>query len=131
MTPQARSRFDRALEWVLAHLPTRVQQLLEEVPLHVEDYPSPRVMATAGVKYRHELCGWYDGIPLDQRSVTYPAQPPDMVIIYREGIMAAAADRSGRVRTSRLRKEIRVTILHELAHYHGISEEELDELGYA
>jgi predicted Zn-dependent protease with MMP-like domain len=46
------------------------------------------------------------------------------------GILAAAEDRYGRLTTRRLRKEIRITILHELAHFHGLSEEQLEELGY-
>ena len=53
-----------------------------------------------------------------------------MVTIYRMGILAAARDRHGRVRPRRLRKEIRITILHELAHFHGLTEEQLEELGY-
>jgi predicted Zn-dependent protease with MMP-like domain len=40
------------------------------------------------------------------------------------------SDRYGRVRTGRLREEIRITILHELAHFHGLTEEQLEELGY-
>ena len=43
---------------------------------------------------------------------------------------AASADDWGRVLRGRLRRQIRITILHELAHYHGLGEEELRELGY-
>ena len=53
-----------------------------------------------------------------------------MVTVYRQGILRAARDHHGRIRTERLREEIRVTILHELAHYHGLDEDELRALGY-
>jgi predicted Zn-dependent protease with MMP-like domain len=62
--------------------------------------------------------------------VTHSGNLPDVVTIYREGIMSAAADRHGRINTKRLREEIRITILHELGHYHGLTEEQLAELGY-
>ena len=55
---------------------------------------------------------------------------PDVVTIYREGILSAAADRRGRISGDRLRQQIRITILHELAHHHGLTEEELRKLGY-
>ncbi len=87
-------------------------------------------MAELGVEYRDELCGLYTGIPLGQRSVTHSGNLPDVVTIYREGILAAAADSQGRIRLKRLRSQIRVTILHELAHHHGLTEEDLKQLGY-
>jgi predicted Zn-dependent protease with MMP-like domain len=130
MNLRTRRDFDQQLEWVLERLPAQVHTLLEEVPLYVEDYPSAQIMSEMGVQDRDELCGLYTGVPLDQRSVSQPFEMPDVVTIYREGILSAATDRHGRVRRGRLRREIRITILHELAHYHGLSEEDLEELGY-
>ena len=130
MNPQQRRRFDELLERVLAELPPTVHELIDKVPLHVEDYPSPRVMEETGVRHREELCGLYTGIPLTERSVTHSGTLPDVVTIYREGILAAASDMDGRVRTKRLLREIRITVLHELAHHHGLDEDELRELGY-
>ena len=130
LNPRTRRHFDEQLEWVLQRLPPLVHELIEKVPLHVEDYPSPQVMAEMGVEYRDDLCGLFTGIAITERSVSHSGTLPDVVTIYREGIMAAAADRHGRVTTPRLRREIRITILHELAHYHGLTEEELADLGY-
>jgi predicted Zn-dependent protease with MMP-like domain len=127
---RSRRRFDELLERVLAELPPMIHELIDRVPLHVEDYPSQRVMEDTGVRYREDLCGLYTGIPLTERSVMQSGTLPDVVTIYREGILAAAADRDGRVRNSRLLREIRVTVLHELGHHHGLSEDDLRELGY-
>jgi predicted Zn-dependent protease with MMP-like domain len=130
LNPYARARFDEQLEWVLERLPPMVHELIEKVPLHVEDYPSPDVMARTGVRHRHHLCGLYTGIPLTQRSVLHSGTLPDVVTIYREGILSAARSSRGRVHVDRLRQQIRITILHELAHHHGLDEDELRELGY-
>jgi predicted Zn-dependent protease with MMP-like domain len=127
--PRWRRRFEQLLQEVLADLPPLVHELLERVPLHVEDYPSRLVMREMGVRRRDELCGLYTGVPLTERSRTQPEMLPDIVTIYREGILAAAADR-GRISPRSLKAEIRKTVLHELAHHHGLDEDELSDLGY-
>ncbi len=130
MNPRTRRRFDEQLEQVLASLPSLVHDLIERVPLHVEDHPSEEVMDRMDVEYLDDLCGLYTGIPIGDKSVSHSGTLPDVVTIYREGILSAASDPHGRISADRLREEIRVTILHELAHHHGLSEEDLDELGY-
>ena len=130
LQPRTRRRFDDLLEQVLAELPPLVHELIDKVPLHVEDYPSADVMARTGARRRDQLCGLFTGIPITDRSIQHSGTLPDVVTIYREGILTAARDAYGRVRPERLREEIRITILHELAHYHGLDEQELRELGY-
>lgn len=127
---KTRDRFDRLLEQVLEAMPPMVHELLDQVPLYVEDYPSPQVCREMGLEYRDDLCGLFSGIAMTDRSVQHSGQMPDMVTIFREGIWSAAADDEGHVVPKRLKEEIRKTILHELAHYHGIDEDELAELGY-
>ena len=130
MDPRTRRHFDEILEQVLAEMPPLVHELIDRIPLHVEDYPSPHVMARTGARRRDQLCGLFTGIPLTNKSVQHSGTLPDVVTIYREGILRAARDGSGRVHPERLREEIRITLLHELAHFHGLDEDELRELGY-
>lgn len=130
MNPRTRRRFDEQLDRVLERMPPLIHELIEKVPLHVEDYPSDEVMDRLDVEYIDDLCGLYTGIPIGEKSVTHSGTLPDVVTIYREGILSAAADRQGRINIHRLREQIRITILHELAHYHGLSEEELKRMGY-
>lgn len=130
MNSRKRKRFDRLLEQVLSEMPPLVHELLEKIPLHVEDYPSERVMRQMGAEYIDELCGLFTGIPITDRHVEQSGMLPDVVTIYREGILSAACAPDGRITTEALREEIRKTILHELAHYHGLGEDELWELGY-
>jgi predicted Zn-dependent protease with MMP-like domain len=132
VTPKDRQRFDELLDQVLAELPESVTRLLEEVPLLVEDYPAQKVLEDMGLSYRDELCGLYSGIPLIQRSIEQSGQLSDCVTIYREGILRVARDEdpAGRMKKDNVRRQIRITILHELGHHHGLDEEDLDELGY-
>jgi len=130
MTPTQREYFDRQLEQVMAKMPPRVHELLEDVPMYVEDYPSADVMRQTGVRHRDQLCGLYTGIPLTRRSVQHSGVLSDVVQIYRRGILAQATDRRGRVDEQELRRQIRITVLHELGHHHGLNERQIRELGY-
>ena len=130
MKQALRDYFDEQVEWVLAELPERIHQLLDEVPLYVEDHPSKRVLKETGLDRRDELCGYYIGIPLPDRQVEHSGTLSDAIYLYRRGILSQAADENGEIDEEALREEIRVTILHELGHHHGMTEEELEELGY-
>lgn len=125
-----RAFFDEQLERVLPDLPSRVRAILDEVPLVVEDYPSREVMRKMGVRHRADLCGLYTGIPLTQRRIEQSGVPSDVVNLYREGILEMSCDEEGQVDEAELRKQIRITILHEIGHHHGLDEDELQELGY-
>lgn len=129
MNEDSRRAFDERLEAVLKRMPAAVHQLLDQVPLHVEDHPPPRVLEQFGVP-RHQLCGLYTGVPLSERSVTLSGNAPDVVTIYREGILNMARGRMGRVDEAELEEQIRITLLHELGHYHGFDEDDLEALGY-
>ncbi len=130
MNQSTRDRFDRLLEEVLDELPDYIHELIERVPIHVEDYPSAEVLRTTGAHRRDQLCGLFTGIPITEESILHSGNLPNVVSIYREGILAAARSNYGRLTDDTLFEEIRITVLHELAHHHGLDEDELDELGY-
>ena len=130
MNLELRNIFDTEFEVVLAELPARIHELMEEIPLVVEDYPSAEVMRRMRVRHRSQLCGLYTGIPLTERSVMQSGVPSDVIQIYREGILSQATRRDGTISVPRLRKQIRITILHEYGHHHGMTERDLREMGY-
>jgi predicted Zn-dependent protease with MMP-like domain len=82
------------------------------------------------VRHRSQLCGLYTGVPLTQRHVDLSGVLSDAIYIYREGIFSMAQDRHGHFAEPELRRQIRITVLHELGHYHGLDERELRQLGY-
>lgn len=125
-----REYFDQLVDDVLADMPPRVHELLDEVPMYVEDHPSPKMLAQLGIRRRWQLCGLYTGIPITQRHIEHSGVLSDVIHIFREGILSMATDRAGNIDEQELRKQIRITILHELGHHHGLDEEELEALGY-
>jgi len=130
MDSAIRQYFDQQLDLVVKDLPAAARRLLDEIPLVVEDYPSTRVMHATGVHDRRQLCGLYNGIPLGQRSIELSGVLSDVVHVYREGILGLAADEFGRINERELCRQIRITILHELGHHHGMTEAQLRDLGY-
>jgi predicted Zn-dependent protease with MMP-like domain len=130
MDDKLRTVFDNELEQVMAELPPEARKLLDDVPLVVEDYPSREVLERVGLRHRAALCGLYTGVPLIHRSVEMSGIPSDVVHIYRLGILHQANSYHSPVNPEELRRQIRITILHELGHHHGLTERELRKLGY-
>ncbi len=95
MNRELRNTFDQELEAVLAELPQQVHDLIEKIPLVVEDYPSRDVLRRTRVRHRSQLCGLYSGIPLTRRSINDWGVPSDVVHIYREGILSQATRHDG------------------------------------
>jgi predicted Zn-dependent protease with MMP-like domain len=109
-------RFEDVVRAALDELPPRLARALENVAVVVED-ENPE---------DPDLFGLYHGIPLPERGSGYAGQLPDKISIYRLPLEDEFGDDP-----DELREEIRITVLHELAHYFGIDEDRLDELGYA
>ena len=129
MNPKKRAYFDRQVDWVIERLPKRVLRMLEDIPLHVEDRPSKRQMRELSIEHPNDLCGCFVGVVKGDRH-SYQAKTPNFIAIFRGGVFENSVDDEGYVDRQKLREQIRVTILHELAHYVGFDEDELDELGY-
>lgn len=70
------------------------------------------------------ILGTYDGYSLAERDTYGYGEEPDRIILYREALLAHCPTREDLVR------EIRVTLVHEIAHFYGISEERIHELGW-
>ncbi len=130
MKESLRLTFDTHFDKTLAAMPEQVHRLLDDVAMYVEDHPSREVMRRMNVRRRWQLCGLYTGVPLTSRSVEHSGLLSDAVHIYREGILTLATRRDGSIDEEELGKQIRITVLHELGHHHGLGEKELRELGY-
>ena len=128
--PGELDRFDRLLERVLEALPEELSTLLEEVPLVVDDLPDKEICLRMGLRHKLDLCGLYTGIPLTGRSVEHSGTLPDVITIFRRGILSAARGRDGEVRDAALRRQIRLTVLHEIGHHFGMTEDDLRQYGY-
>jgi predicted Zn-dependent protease with MMP-like domain len=129
-----RQQFDDLLDAVIAQLPPHLAQLLEEVPVVVEDRPSAALLAQMNLDPRQsDLCGLHTGIPLTNRSVEHFREPIMRLANARRiagGRFGAARERAKAAALQALEAEIRITLLHEMGHHFGLNEEDLDELGY-
>jgi predicted Zn-dependent protease with MMP-like domain len=105
--------FDDAVRAALDELPPDLATGLRNVAVVVED-ENPE---------DPDVFGLYHGVPLPERG-DVAGLPPDTISIYRRPLEAAFPD------PRELRDEIRITVLHELAHYFGFDEERIAELGY-
>ncbi len=130
MNQELRQYFDEQFDAVLEAMPEQVHRLLDDVTLYVDDYPSAAVMQRVQVADRRQLCGLYTGIPLGSRSIEHSGVLSDAIHIYREGILQLATHGRRGLDTDELRRQIRITVLHELGHHFGMSERELRALGY-
>ncbi|MCX5659060.1 MAG: metallopeptidase family protein [Planctomycetota bacterium] len=127
LSPLQRRRFDSLLQSILDELPDQLHDLLEEVPLIIEDEPSERLLRDMKINPGEtDLCGLHWGVALTQRSVEAPTGMPDRMMLFRGPIMRTA----GR-RRDELEEQIRITLLHEIGHHFGLDEDDLAELGYA
>ena len=104
------------MEQALGDLPAPFRERLTNVAIIVEDLPPP------GLQNRGILLGLFHGIPRTEKSVFYSA-PPDHIFLYQENIEAISRSDAD------VRRQIRDTLLHEVGHYFGLSEEELRNLG--
>jgi predicted Zn-dependent protease with MMP-like domain len=110
---------------ILDRLPRRFREQLRNVEFVVEERPSLELLRSEGLDPRHDtLYGIYQGVPLPERSLLDPPVMPDKITIFAEPLLEDFAD------PDELREEIRVTVLHEIAHYFGMDEDEVEDLGY-
>jgi predicted Zn-dependent protease with MMP-like domain len=117
MSNLERARFARLVRRALMDLPAEFGDRMRNVEIVVDDEPDPEQ-----VKDGHELLGLYEGVPLTERSYAEP-YVPDRISIYRLPIqrMSTSPRRQARI--------VRDTVMHEIAHHFGISDERLAELG--
>jgi predicted Zn-dependent protease with MMP-like domain len=110
----------------LDSLPEEFLERMVNVEVLVEDWPGPEDLERAGLDPRHRssLLGLYHGVPLTHRGAFYSSLP-DTITIFQKPI-----ERLYGSDEDEIRRQVRHTVIHEIAHYYGISDERLDELGY-
>jgi predicted Zn-dependent protease with MMP-like domain len=109
-----RKRFDELVEQALGQLPEVFRKKLTNVAIIVEDRP-PKEPDPDTL-----LLGLFHGIPMTEKSVFFSA-PPDRIFLYQKNIEAVCRSDED------IRRQVRATLLHELGHYYGLSEDELHD----
>lgn len=110
----SRGEFEDLVGEALDTIPPGLTEVMRNVVIVVEDDPPPGVV----------LLGLYEGVPLTERGDTYAGVLPDRITIFRHPLLAICETPDELVR------EVRVTVVHEIAHHFGIGDERLHELGW-
>lgn len=108
--------FEKIVIDELDELPDEMVDGLENLVFVTEDRPADGSL---------DLLGLYEGVALTERDRYGFGELPDRIVLYREPLLAIAET------LDELRDEIHVTLVHEIAHYYGIDDEELHRLGWA
>ncbi|KPK78367.1 MAG: hypothetical protein AMS25_15780 [Gemmatimonas sp. SM23_52] len=121
MISLSRESFQRLIQQALEDLPEEFASRLENVALVVEEEPDAKVLEQMGFdpeEAADELFGLYQGTPLVERDTGY-ADVPDRIVIYMGPILRSCRSPREVVR------EIRNTVIHEIGHHFGLSDEEM------
>ena len=113
MVEMTDEQFDELVSEALDTIPEPLARMMQNVVVLVEDDHPDR-----------DLYGLYYGVPLTQRGQTYAGLLPDTITIYRTPILRDFHTRSAVV------EQVRVTVVHEVAHHFGITDDQLHEWGY-
>jgi predicted Zn-dependent protease with MMP-like domain len=108
------AEFEEQVAEALDQIPAELAELINNCVILVDDYPPPDMPDTLGL---------YSGIPLTERGQFYTGLP-DHIQIFRFPILAICDTREQVI------EEIRITVVHEIAHHFGIDDDRLHELGY-
>ncbi len=119
-----REEFDALVEEAIESLPRALLERISNVAIVVENAPAAAQLRRQGIPPGDTLLGLYEGIPLTQRTSHYGNVVPDKITLFQAPIEAAAG-----YDPNRIREQVRRTVLHEIAHYFGIDDDRLDELG--
>ncbi len=117
----SRERFEELVADALDALPEPFSSHLDNVEVTVEDWPSREQLGTHA--HGGTLLGLYEGVPQTHRGPGYTWVMPDKITIFREPIMSMCSDED------ECATQVAHTVVHEIAHHFGISDDRLRELG--
>jgi len=117
-----RDAFERLVAEAVTLIPRRFRQEMHNLALVVEDEPDEALLDEMGIEPPDTLYGLYHGTPLPERHWAEGNRLPDQITIYRLPIEEDAADDED------ARDMIAETLIHEVGHYFGLSEEEIEAI---
>ena len=117
-----RARFEELVAEAVSRLPADFSDMLENIDVVVEEWPSRRQLDSVKLKRGHTLLGLYQGIPLIGRGRGYGMVAPDKITIFQGPIEAQCRDED------EIRDTIQRVVRHEIAHHFGTGEARLAQL---
>jgi predicted Zn-dependent protease with MMP-like domain len=116
-----REHFIKVVEETLDSLPREFRSRIRNVAVLVEDVPANQPLQEPG-QQRRLLLGLFHGLPRTKKSIFDLPTGPDHIVLYKKNIEAVCSSEA------EIRKQIRLTVIHELGHYFGMDEEQLKDV---
>ena len=117
-----RARFEQLVAEAVTLIPKRFRREMRNVAIVIEDEPSPELLRELEIEPPDSLFGLYQGVPLPERSWDYGNALPDRITLYQHTIEQDAEDEED------MRAVIGETLIHEVGHYFGLSEDEIQDI---
>jgi predicted Zn-dependent protease with MMP-like domain len=120
--PMTRAEFERHVNEALATIPTRFRRAMRNIAIVVEDEPTPDLLREMDIEPGDTLFGLYQGTPLTDRRWDYGNALPDRILLFKGPHERESEDDDDLIGS------IGETLIHEIGHYFGLSEEEIEEI---
>jgi predicted Zn-dependent protease with MMP-like domain len=117
-----REKFEQLVADAITLIPTRFRREMRNIAIVVEDEPSAELLEEMEIEPPDSLYGLYQGTPLTERTSGYGNTLPDRVTLFKTPIEEDCDDEDD------VRAVIGETLIHEVGHYFGLSEEEIEEI---
>jgi predicted Zn-dependent protease with MMP-like domain len=118
----SRDEFRRLVDRALLGIPQDFRDALQNIAIVIEDEPTPDQLAEVGIDPPETLLGLYQGTPLTERHWAHGNTLPDKITLFQWPIEDASEDEDDLV------VAIGETLIHEIGHYFGLSEEEIEHI---
>src|ERR1051325_6394997 len=124
MVKMDRKGFEILLQDAIRELPQEFRDRLENVAIIVEDYPSKELVEQMEMDPDEALFGLYEGVPLTERGFFGQPLHPDRILIFQRAIEDECDS------PEEIKEELKITLVHEIAHFFGMGDDYLEEIGY-
>lgn len=116
--------FHELMDKAIESIPPVFKEKIENLAFIVEQYPTESDLGRLGLRDKYTLLGLYSGIPFTQRSTWYAGVTPDRIILFQKNIESHCDN------IEELKLKVREVVIHEVAHYFGMNEDEIRSAGY-
>ena len=114
---------DKVAQAALQGIPDELRQHVSDIVIRIDEFPDDSVVSDMKLASPYDLLGLYQGISLDQKSMSDPAPDMDMIFLYRQPIIDYAKQTGEAVA-----RVVRHVLIHEIGHHFGFSDDDMKRI---